>query len=254
MFAVLKFTFFNVILGLVDILTDLSTFFFLLEEDHFLWALLTAQWMLTPFLIHAFDFIIRVSEAKWKTGSTGYDTFGALALGFYNEAATHLPFVMAVHNLWRAKLLYNLNYGHPSFRSRDSKKVQEILYKAGKGSFVESMYEAGPQSVTQVYIVLSTGNLNGTQIFSLITSVMSLSWGASRSFLILRPADKADPDPELMTVSLRIWPYVLDLGCSRSTRLERDLANFLWLVSTLLLRSIFLSQNFPPNLQNNNVA
>ena len=59
MFAVLKFTFFNVILGLVDILTDLSTFFFLLAEDHFLWALLTAQWMLTPFLIHAFDFIIR---------------------------------------------------------------------------------------------------------------------------------------------------------------------------------------------------
>lgn len=75
-------------------------------------------------------------------------------------------------------------------------------------------------------IVLSTGKLNGTQIFSLITSVMSLSWGAARSFLILRPADKADPDPELMTVSLRIWPYVLELVCSRSTRIERDLANF----------------------------
>ena len=97
-----------------------------------------------------FTCVSRVSEAKWKTGSTGYDTFGALALGFYNEAVTHLPFVMAVHNLWRAKLLYSLNYGHPSFRSRDSKKVQEILYDAGKGSYAESMYEAGPQSVTQV--------------------------------------------------------------------------------------------------------
>ena len=73
--------------------------------------------------------------------------------------------------------------------------------------------------VFQVAIVLSTGQFNGTQIFSLITSVMSLSWGASRSFLILRPADKADPDPELTTVSLRIWPYVLDKVCSRSTRL-----------------------------------
>ena len=96
------------------------------------------------------SFLSRVCEAKWKTGSTGYDTFGALALGFYNEAATHLPFVMAVHNLWRAKLLYSLNYGHPSFRSRDSKKVQKILFEAGKGSHAESMYEAGPQSVTQV--------------------------------------------------------------------------------------------------------
>ena len=83
-------------------------------------------------------------------GTTGYATFGALALGFVEEAATHLPFVMAVHNLWRAKLLYSLNYGYPNFQSRDSKKLQEILYAAGKGSYAESIYEAGPQSVTQV--------------------------------------------------------------------------------------------------------
>ena len=102
--------------------------------------------------------------------------------------------------------------------------------------------------MSQVSIVISTGKLNGTQIFSLITSVMSLSWGAARSFLILRPADKADPDPELMTVSLRIWPYVLDLGCSRSTRLERDLTNFLRIFSTFLPRSNLLSQSFLPNL------
>ena len=92
----------------------------------------------------------RITQAKCKTGSTGYDTFGALAVGFYNDAATHLPFVMAIHNLWRAKLLHSLNYGQPNFRSRDSKKVQKILYEAGKGSYAESMYEAGPQSVTQV--------------------------------------------------------------------------------------------------------
>ena len=59
MIPVLKFTFFNVILGLTDVLTDLSTFFFLLAEEHVLWALLTAQWMVTPFLIHALEFIIR---------------------------------------------------------------------------------------------------------------------------------------------------------------------------------------------------
>ena len=57
---------------------------------------------------------------------------------------------MAIHNLWRAKLLYDLNYGKPNFRSHDSKRVQEILSEAGKGSYAESMYEAGPQSVTQV--------------------------------------------------------------------------------------------------------
>ena len=40
-----------------------------------------------------------------------------------------------MHNLWRAKQLYDLNYGQPSFRSRDSKKVQEIISEAGKGSY-----------------------------------------------------------------------------------------------------------------------
>ena len=33
---------------------------------------------------------------------------------------------------------------------RDSAKVEKILVAAGKGSYSESMYEAGPQSVTQV--------------------------------------------------------------------------------------------------------
>ena len=40
-----------------------------------------------------------------------------------------------MHNLWRAKLLYDLNYGQPNFRSRDSKEVQEIISEAGKGSY-----------------------------------------------------------------------------------------------------------------------
>ena len=59
MFAILKFTFFNVILGLADILTDLITFLFLLDEGHFAWALLTAQWIVMPFLVNASDFLLR---------------------------------------------------------------------------------------------------------------------------------------------------------------------------------------------------
>ena len=63
--------------------------------------------------------------------------------------------------------------------------------------------------LTQVFIVLSTGKISKTQIISLVTSVLSLSWGASRAFLVMRTAGKADPDPELTTVALRIWPLML---------------------------------------------
>ena len=94
--------------------------------------------------------MFRIIEAKGKKEAMGYATYGEFALGFYNEVVVHLPFVSSVHNIWRAKQLFDLNYGCSNFRMRDSAKVEEILVAAGKGSYSESMYEAGPQSVTQV--------------------------------------------------------------------------------------------------------
>ena len=62
MFQILKFTFFNVLLSLFDVLTDLSTCIFLWEEGHPAWALLTAFWMLMPFVVGVMDFF-----ARWMT-------------------------------------------------------------------------------------------------------------------------------------------------------------------------------------------
>ena len=59
MIALCKFVFFNVILGLSDVSTDFATFFDLWNEDHPLWAALTASWMTTPFCIHAVIFLIK---------------------------------------------------------------------------------------------------------------------------------------------------------------------------------------------------
>ena len=94
--------------------------------------------------------MFRIIEGKCKKEAMGYANCSEFALGFYNEVVVHLPFVSSVHNLWRAKLLFDLNYGFSDFRMRDSAKVEKILVAAGKSSYSESMYEAGPQSVTQV--------------------------------------------------------------------------------------------------------
>ena len=119
------------------------------------------------FLFQHLSVLFRIGKAKWIHGTTGYATYGELVEGFYGEAATHLPFVLPIHNLWRAKQLNDLNYGKRNFRMRDSAKVEKILSDAGKGSAVESTYEAGPQSVTQVplnkfkvTISLTTGGYN----------------------------------------------------------------------------------------------
>ena len=60
--------------------------------------------------------VFRIIGAKCKKEAMGYATYTEFALGFYNEVVVHLPFVSSVHNLWRAKQLYDLNYGLSNFR------------------------------------------------------------------------------------------------------------------------------------------
>ena len=83
----------------------------------------------------------------------------------------------------------------------------------------------------QVVIMLSTGTPTWTQGISLVSSVLSLSWGASRTFMMLRPSDKADADPELITVSLRIWPYVLEQFRSKSNNMRNLDVSYVRLLS-----------------------
>ena len=60
--------------------------------------------------------VFRIIGAKCKMEAMGYATSSEFALGFYNEVVVHLPFVSSVHNLWRAKQLFDLNYGFSNFR------------------------------------------------------------------------------------------------------------------------------------------
>ena len=59
MLAVLKFVFFNAILGGSDVTTDLLTFFTLVDNQHLNWAALTMTWMFTPFVMHTLAFLFK---------------------------------------------------------------------------------------------------------------------------------------------------------------------------------------------------
>ena len=114
---------------------------------------------------------------------------------FWTEAGSHLPFVSSLHSAWRTWRLHKLKYGMSDFKMSNHKEVEEILDAAGRVSQGESNYEAGPQAVTQVssidyfildvsyfqlVIMLTTGQWSYIQVISLVMSVLSLSWGASR--------------------------------------------------------------------------
>ena len=158
----LPFLLFNVGLPTVDVVTDLINFF-TLYPDHPYWAFITLTWMFTSFSVHATLFFI---TAIWidKTKRTCQD--------FYAEVAIHFPGVATFHNLWMAKKLYQLKYGTREFEMTDRTDVEKILDVAGRYSHGESMYEAGPQSVTQV----NYHNMNISHIKDLISAGDSLQY------------------------------------------------------------------------------
>ena len=148
MWPLLWFLFFNAGLPTADVVTDLLNFLTLLP-DHPGWALIILTWMFTSFALHVVFFSIKVIKAKRKRNTT-YNTWSKLAKSFYKEVLIHFPGVATFHHLRVSKRLYHLNYGTKDFKMEDHKEVERLLAEAGRISHGESMYEAGPQSVTQV--------------------------------------------------------------------------------------------------------
>ena len=150
MFAILRFLFFNSVLSTADVLTDLLTFLDLLDNNPN-WAFLTFYWMWNPFLVRTAFFLFRKATGKCQASTTTtQSTYLELMKEFYKEAGVHVPFVSSMHNIWRAKRLYQLKFGTPEFNSRDHREAEKLLDEAGRCSQAESNLEAGPQSVTQV--------------------------------------------------------------------------------------------------------
>ena len=58
----------------------------------------------------------------------------------------------------------------------------------------------------------------------------------SRSYLILRPRNKSDPDPKLLTVLLRIWPWMFLVVVANLT----FLVFIAWLAGWLVFPSLLL--------------
>ena len=119
----------------------------------------------------------------------------------------HLPFVVPLRNMYLFVKLCRMGYPYHAFER--SKDVEDILSEVGLATFYESFCEAGPQSVTTCVVFLCTGRISETQIVSLLTSLISLTWGASRAYFIQRMEHDADPDPNFAIVFFRIFPFML---------------------------------------------
>ena len=73
--------------------------------------------------------MFRIIGAKGKKDAMGYATFGEFAVGFYNEVVAHPYFVSSVHNIWRAKQLFHLNYIFSNFRQAYTIHILRFIKK-----------------------------------------------------------------------------------------------------------------------------
>ena len=189
----------NVGLNTTDIVTDGLSFGRLLAE-HPLWASLTLFWMFCPFLVHVLIYLKMKMTDCWNKEESKASILGVLV---------HFPLALPLRNLYIWVQLLRLDYGRPQFNQQNSAGVEKHLAKVGVDALYEGFFEAGPQSVTQLVIIASTGQASTSQIVSVCISLLSLSWGAARAYFLQRSDNLSDPDPPLPLVLLRIFPLKL---------------------------------------------
>ena len=202
MLKILVFWIFNSALPSSDVGSDQFTFYDLYKSQHYKWAAVTLVLMFNPFLFHTgvffYDFI------KAKCNAESFDTRARL-----KKLPMHFPFFLPLINCYNTWRLYRLRFGMKGFDDRNWKDVEEIQDQAGTAGMFESFTEAGPQSVIQLVIILSTGRISTAQKFGLPLSVISLTMASSRAFFIQRSRDERDPDPAMKTLLFRIYPRML---------------------------------------------
>ena len=162
------------------------------------------MWMFLPFTIHIGIFFYKLIKSALTSGCRY-----AFSEASFGQVLLHLPFVQTVRNVYNAWKLYKLGFGFKVLNPRKSAEVEAILREVGLSGQYESFFESGPQAITQCVIVLSTGRISTIQMISITISVISLTWGAGRSFFIQRQVHLADPDPPAVMVLARVFFYKL---------------------------------------------
>ena len=182
--------------------TDIFNVLDLWGDGHNNWAGLSFGVMWNPFLIHLGFFLFDLINSGIKGKA-----FGAKEIcGRIGGVCVQLPFVLPMKNLYHTLVLAWLDFGSSDLDEKDGEKIEQIQHEAGIAGMYESFTEAGPQAVIQLVVIVCTGRITYTQGISIASSLLSLSWASARAFFILRERDYSDPDPEVKTVLMRIFP------------------------------------------------
>ena len=157
-----------------DVVTDFLTFL-ALRPVHPYWAFFSLFWMFVSFLVHLGFFVFRFIKAK-QNGVQITIASEASNGNLFKQVIVYIPPMLPIWNIVLAVKLLRLGYASSSPDPRNAREIEAILTEAGLGSINESFFEAGPQAVTQLIILLSSGTMSTVQMvtipFSILTSEM----------------------------------------------------------------------------------
>ena len=214
MLKLIRFLLLNVLVNGFDQATDFWTFLTLWHSDNTNWAALTLAWMFAPLLIHIGKLVYSSFFAHIDCTNVGRQRDGEAIckiVNSYEEFQTvvfQVPFGVPLRNFYLFVRLCQLGYDTSGFDPKDSKEVEDIYNEVGENGLYESFFEAGPQSVTQMVIIFCTGELSTGQVVSIMASLASLGWGASRAYFLSRKHGHIDPEPPFRMMRI-VFPLMI---------------------------------------------
>ena len=85
-------------------------------------------------------------------------------------------------------------------------KYKKLMTDFQEMKLYETFGESAPQAALQIGIVLQTGSLNATQIFSIFTSLLSLTLGASEIMLMMKTKDNEFKEASWKQTWILVFP------------------------------------------------
>jgi len=191
------FFFFNAVLPGADMVTDMLNVIDLYQKNNPIWATTSLFWIFMPFLLKFFALLFIVYEGELDKKRRDMLPKKICQTGIF------FPFVLPLLNTVLLLKLTMINVAD----SGNANQIEKIKKIAALASLYESFFESGPQLLTQIHIVLCTGEISNIQIFSMAVSFFTLTLAACKAYYVQRDFDQADPEPSLHMV-LRVFPYM----------------------------------------------
>jgi hypothetical protein len=195
-----KFFAFHSVLPTSDVGTDLYTVRDLFHNGHVYWALVSLFWIFFPCIARMVMVLIGWVSSFYR--GQEFDLKTNLKM-----AVLQIPLVTSVRMVWNTLMLNEWRDGL-HFYPADAAKIEAVFIEASSFSVNESFLEAGPQLITQGFIICSTGQISLSQMISIPLSLTSLTFAASKTFFTARDKENQHPDPSFRMIVQKSMAYM----------------------------------------------